>query len=155
MPQLQLPIFPHGTTEINLHLAFMREGETVTYFYGHLPIFSHAVDDIRTFRMIISQIYVSGTATQSELSRVFGVTGISIKRGVKTYREKGVAGFYGDRKRRGSAVLTASVLEKAQSLLDEGVEMSEVAEELDIKKDTLRKAVAAGRLHKALKKKNQ
>jgi len=155
MPQLQLPIFPHGTTEINVHLAFMREGETVTYFYGHLPIFSHEVDDIQTFRMIISQIYVSGTATQSELSRVFGVTGISIKRSVKTYREKGVAGFYADRKRRGSAVLTASIVERAQGLLDEGLETREVAEKLDIKKDTLRKAIAAGRLHKALKKTTQ
>jgi|SRR5208283_877161 len=152
MPQIQLPFFPDGVTEVNTHLAFIREGDTVTYVYGHLPIFSHHVDDIQTFRMITSQIYINGNAKQSELSRAFGITAISLKRSIKVYRKKGVAGFYKERQRRGAAVLTGPVLEKAQRLLDEGREILEVADELGLKKDTVRKAVGAGRLHKALKK---
>ena len=31
MPQLQLPFFPYGATEINVNLAILREGDTVTY----------------------------------------------------------------------------------------------------------------------------
>ena len=31
MPQIQLPFFPHGATEINVNLAILREGDTVTY----------------------------------------------------------------------------------------------------------------------------
>lgn len=152
MPQMQLPIFPHGSTEINLHLAFCREEDQVTYLYGHLPIFTHHVKDIPSFRLIISQIYINGSAKQSEICRAFGVTSATVKRSVKLYREKGSAGFYKKRNGRGTAVLTAPVLEQAQHLFDEGIDISEAAEKLDIKKDTLRKAVDSGRLH-AVKKK--
>ena len=61
MPQRQLPFFPQGATEINVNLAILREGDSVTYIYGHLPIFTHDVRDTRTFRMIISQLYLNGS----------------------------------------------------------------------------------------------
>ncbi len=154
MPQMQLPFFPEGATEININLAFIREENQVTYIYGHLPIFRHEVNDIQTFRLIISQLYLNGNAKQSEICRAFGVTSISVKRAVKLYREKGASGFYEEPRRRGSVVLTPPVLEKAQQLLDEGLELADMGKKLDIKTDTLRKAVKAGRLHKITKKKS-
>ena len=84
MPQLQLPFFPHGATEINVNLAILREGDSVTYIYGHLPIFTHDVRDTRTFRMIISQLYLNGSVRQSEICQTFGVKPIFVKRSVKT-----------------------------------------------------------------------
>ncbi len=93
MPQMQLPFFPEGATEINSHLAIIREGEQVSYIYGHLPIFRHNVQDNSAFRMIISQLYINGSVKQSEICRTFGVTQISVKRSVKLYREKGAAGI--------------------------------------------------------------
>ena len=72
---------------------------------------------------------------------------------MKLYREQGPRGFYAQRKTRGAAVLTPAVLEQAQQLLDEGLEPPEVADRLAIKRDTLSKAVRAGRLHKHAKKK--
>jgi transposase-like protein len=154
MPQLQLPIFPEGTTLINANLGFIREDNRITYIYGNLPIFTHDVDDHRTFRMITSQLYVNGSAKQSEICRAFGVSPISVKRSVKLYREKGMAGFFEEPKRRGAAVLTPPVVEKAQELLDTGHEIAAVAKELGLKRDTLRKAVKAGKLHKPVKKKD-
>ena len=59
MPQLQLPIFPEGSTHINQNLGFVKKDKTVTYIYGSLPVFSHDVDDMQTFRMFTSQLYVS------------------------------------------------------------------------------------------------
>ena len=152
MPQLQLPLFPHGATEISKHLATIREGETITYLYGHLPIFTHHKDDVKTFRMITSQIYVNGCATQSELCRAFGITPISIKRSVKLYRREGTAGFYKERNTRGASVLTQEVLSKAQEILNDGQGISEAATKLGIKKDTMRKAVKSGRLQEVKKK---
>ena len=90
---------------------------------------------------------VSGHATQAQIARAFGVAKISIKRAVKLYREQGPKGFYAPRNTRGAAVLTASVLEQAQRLFDEGLHTPEVADRLGIKRDTLSKAVRAGRLH--------
>ncbi len=67
MAQLQLPIFPEGMTQINTNLGFVKKEGTVTYIYGSLPVFSHDVDDMRTFRMFTSQIYVNGSASQAEI----------------------------------------------------------------------------------------
>jgi hypothetical protein len=93
-PQLQLPIFPDRVTHITNQLALMRQDGQVTYFNGHMPVFSHAETDIATFRMITSQFCVAGHVKQSDIIRAFGVTSISVKRSVKIYHEKGPKGFY-------------------------------------------------------------
>ena len=152
MPQMQLPIFPDGVEHINAQLAYEKGNGQVTYFNGCMPVFIHDEKDVATFRMITAQFCINGNATQAEISRAFGVTLISVKRAVKRYRQKGVAGFYEEPKRRGPAVLTTPVLKQAQDLLDEGLETSEVAAQLAVKRDTLAKAIGAGRLHKPKKK---
>ena len=147
MPQIQFPFFPEGVTHITALLAFARRDGRVTYFNGNMPVFFHDETDLASFRMITAQFVVNGHATQAEIARAFGVAKISIKRAVKLYREQGPKGFYAPRNTRGAAVLTPSVLEQAQQLFDEGLHTPEVADRLGIKRDTLSKAVRAGRLH--------
>lgn len=152
MPQLQLPIFPEGMTLINGNLGFVKKDHSITYVYGSLPVFSHDVDDIRSFRMITSQLYINGSASQAEICRAFGVSKISVMRSVKVYREKGIAGFFAEPNRRGAAVLTPSIINDIQDLLDTGRSIPEIAKELTLNADTLHKAVRAGKLHKPQKK---
>ena len=152
MPQMQLPIFPEGVTPITAELAFKRERGRVTYFNGLMPVFVHDDTDIRTFRMITSQFCVNGNTKQSEIARAFGITLINVKRAVKLYRQEGPKGFYAPRRARGPAVLTPAVLEQVQQKLDEGLGVADIADELDIKRNTLAKAVRAGRLHVSKKK---
>lgn len=152
MAQLQLPIFPEGSTSINQNIAFVKQDNTITYIYGSLPVFSHDVDDMKTFRMFTSQLYVNGSASQAEICRAFGVSKISVKRSVKLYREKGMAGFFEKPNRRGPAVLTPDVLATVQEMLDDECNIPDIARELDLKADTLRKAVKAGKLHQPQKK---
>lgn len=149
----QLPLFPEGVTNITSSLAFKKENGTITYFNFHMPIFSHGEKELKTFRMITSQFCVNGNATQAEIYRAFGVTPISVKRYVKLYRTKGVQGFYEPRNTRGAAVLTPDVLQEVQNLLDLGDAIPDIAEKLQLKPNTLSKAVRAGRLHLPLKKK--
>lgn len=153
MPQLHLPLFPDGVTHITADLAVEKKDGRVTYFNGFMPVFTHDEKDIRTFRMITSQFCCIGYVREVDIVRAFGVPAISVKRAVKLYREKGVAGFYAKRPSRGPAVLTPAVVEKAQELLDEGMAVGDVAVALDLKKDTLQKAVRAGRLRARGKKK--
>jgi len=54
MPQLQLPIFPAGVTEINDRIAVQKEGGRVCYIHGHLPVFQHEEQDVQSFRMFTS-----------------------------------------------------------------------------------------------------
>ena len=154
MAQIQLPFFPDGVTHITALLAFSKQGGRVTYFNGNMPVFVHDEHDIDSFRMITAQFCVNGNTKQAEIARAFGIPKISVKRAVKRYREAGPKGFYTKRKGRGPAVLTPAVLEQAQQLLNAGHETPEVADQLGIKRDTLSKAVRAGRLHKPSKKKH-
>ena len=152
MPQMVLPIFPEGCTHITPALTFARKDGRVTYFHGLMPVFTHDENDIRSFRMITSQFCVNGNAKQVEIIKAFGVPACSVKRAVKLYQEKGPSGFFMPRRPRGPAVLTLPVLAEAQEKLDEGLSPSEVADQLGLKRDTLRKAIGAGRLHRPKKK---
>jgi len=152
MAQLQLPLFPVGTTEVTQDLAFEKREGQVTYFYGSLPVFSHAENDLASFKMITAQFYLNGYVKQMDIVRAFGVTPISVKRAVKRFQEEGPQGFYTEKNTRGATILTPDVLKQAQQLLDNGLESYEVADQLSIKRDTLSKAVRAKRLHKTGKK---
>lgn len=150
MPQMVLPFFPKDVTLINNSLAFCCNDEDVYYFYqGPNPVFFHAKDDRQTFRMILSQFYITGKATQSELCRAFGLPRITLKRSVKLYREKGPAGFYEPVVRtRGSPVLTEAIIKNIETSLEAGKDLKEISEELDLKYDTLYRAFKNGKIKK-------
>ena len=86
--------FQSGVTHITSELAFEKKDGCITYFNGHVPVFTHGEKDVAAFRMITSQFCESGYAKQSDIIRAFGVTSISVKRSVKLYREKGTGDLY-------------------------------------------------------------
>jgi transposase-like protein len=145
MPQLQLPFFPAGVTEITPLLAFGVDEGRVTYFHHTRPVLVHAQADVASFRLITAPFCVNGNAQQSEIARAFGIPKVPVKRAVKGYREVGPKGVYQPRQTRGAAVLSSAVLAAARQLLDAGLATSAVADRLGIKRDTLAKAVRAGR----------
>src|SRR5216684_4950909 len=153
MPQLQLPIFPAGVTEINSRIAVQKEAGRVFYLHGHLPVFQHEEQDVRSFRMFTSQMIAGGTVKPKEIVQTFGVPMITVKRYMRLYRDHGAKGFYEVKLRHSSAsVLKGEVLEQAQRLLDEGRSVPEVAEDLNVLANTLHKAIRAGRLRGGQKK---
>jgi transposase len=145
MPQVQLPIFPAGSVEINRALACRVEGDQVVYFNGHLPVFTHAKKDLASFRHFSSQL-VQGSATQGDVAKAFGVPLVAIKRATKLYRERGPAGFYVSARRREGSKLNAEKLEQARALLVQGYPLPIVSAQSGVLSDTLRKAISAGRL---------
>jgi hypothetical protein len=148
MPQILLPIFPSGVTHITPELAFKNEDGVVTYFNATMPVFQHAEGDLQSFKMIISQFYAMGVVKQADLVRAFGVNSLLVKRAVKLYREQGTQGFFAPRKFRGPGVLTEEVCVQAQELLDQGQTPGDIAQRLNLKSDTIRKAILHGRLHR-------
>jgi len=40
---------------------------------GHLPVFTHGVEDLASFRLFTSQLIINGTATQGQINQAFGV----------------------------------------------------------------------------------
>jgi transposase len=150
MPQMQLPIFPVGFTEINSRVAVEAKDGRVCYVYGHQPVFQHEESDVRSFRMFTSQMIETGSVKPKEIVETFGVPMVTVKRYVKVYRQYGAKGFYETKTRHSSASkLKENTLERAQQLLDEGRSVPEVAEEIDVLANTIHKAIRAGRLRQA------
>ena len=83
MPQIQLPIYPVSSTTITSELAFEQRDGQVYYFNGHLPVFTHSVDDIASFRFFTRQLIANGSASQSQISKASGVPLITVKRASK------------------------------------------------------------------------
>ena len=152
MPQTLLPIFTEGSTPINELLSFEKRDGTVWYFHACLPIFSHEETDYKSFNMFTSQLVDLGQCKQMDIVRAFGVSPISVKRHVKRYREGGPGAFFGVHKAKRPTVWTPDVLNRAQELLNQGKSRKEVVELLEIKPDTLYRAIHSGRLAEGKKK---
>jgi len=152
MPQVQLPIFPAGTTPITPELAVACRDGQVVYFNGHLPVFTHAEADVAAFRFFTTQLIVNGTATQSQIVKAFGVPLTTVKRYVRKYREGGAPAFFAPAAPRRGHRLTPERLAQAQALLDQGLSVAEVGRQLEVLPTTLHKAIGHGRL-RGIKKK--
>ena len=94
MPQLQLPFFPAGSIQINIHWTVEKKAGHVTYFNGLMPVFIPAANGLATLRMMTHQCCVNGNAKLVEISRTFGVSIGTVKRFPRRYREPGPKGFY-------------------------------------------------------------
>ena len=146
MPQALLPLIPDGATQVNDRISVVQQQGQWTYFCGIHPVFEHGEEDRASFRMFSAQLVCQGSCRQSEIIQTFGVSKNSVKRSVKKYRDEGIESFFRPRRPRSSNVLTPQVVAWAQELLYRGGSPSEVADELEIKRDTLRKAINQGRI---------
>lgn len=143
-----LPIFPTESTLLSATIAVQKKDGVVWYFTGMMPIFSHPVEDLASFRMFTSQMYVNGNCSQQDIVRLFGVSAIGVKRAVVKYRAGGSAAFFKSKKAspKQARVFTSDVLEQAQAQLNKGQSKADVAETLGIKPDTFDQAIRDGRL---------
>jgi hypothetical protein len=152
MPQSILPLIPHGATNISEIVSVYREQDHWFYYVGLQPVFSHKTDDQILFKIITSQLIDSGACRQVDIINAFGVSKSKVTRSLRKLREQGVEAFFEPRKKRcGGKILTPEVLEKAQSLLDQGYPRYQISKELGVKEDTLRKAINDGRLQEQKK----
>ena len=152
MPQVQLPVFPHGSSPITSELGFQRKDNQVVYFNGHLPVFTHEVGDLASFRLFTTQLIVNGTVSQGQIARAFAVPLRTVKRCVKRYRQRGASAFFQPAPKRPGQRLTPERLTQVQGLLDEGQSVPQISAAVGVLATTLHKAIDDGRL-KQLKKK--
>ena len=154
MPHVQLPLFPAGTTHLNESLAVECRDGQVIYFNGHLPVFTHAQDDLAAFRLFTSQLVVNGSASQGDIRRAFGVPKIAVQRAVDRYRAGGAGAFFVPAKPRLGRKLTPAVLAQVQVGLDQGQSVPQISRGTGVLANTIHKAIRAGRLRHPAKKKS-
>lgn len=106
----------------------------------------------RLFRLVTAQLIDSGCCRACEIINTFGVSKSSVDRALRAYRQEGIDAFAGSshRRSRGKSdagrVLTAERLQQAQQGLDSAMSKAAVADELGVRRDTIRRAVWDGRL---------
>jgi len=145
MPQLHLPMFPTGVTHITSELAFEKKDGCITYFNGHMPVFTHGEKDLATFRMITSQ-FLRKRLCQAKRYHPGFWRDIhqreAIGEAVSGEGNEGILCTAGDT-RCGGAGLKAW-WRRLRSFWREGASEAEVAKKLELKLNTLRKAIAGG-----------
>ena len=97
--QILLPLFPAEATMVNSLIGVQKKDKTVYYFNGSMPIFKHDQSDIDSFRFITSQLIINGVCKQKEIVSCFGVSGISVKRWVKRYKQSKELGDFVSKKK--------------------------------------------------------
>ena len=97
--QLHLPIFPAESQMLGERLAVVERDGVVWYFHYDMPVFSHAADDLASFRMFTSSLCDKGQCKLVDVERAFSVTAISVKRALKQYRAHGAKSFFVSRRK--------------------------------------------------------
>src|SRR5580704_15444595 len=152
MPLLQRPIFPSESKCIADGYSVECRDKQVVYFSSLMPIFQHAEDDLRSFRMFTSLLIVMDAVRQVDIVNVFGVPLPTVKRYLKLLRDYGQEAFFTGPKPRSAPVLTDGTRQVIERLMEEGKSVPEVAEATGVKANTLHKAIRAGRLPRVKKK---
>ncbi len=151
-----LPLIPHGATIISNLLSVVNKDDTWTYFHGGLPVFSHEANNKNTFRFITSSFISQGICRNVDIKNTFKVTKSSVIRNCNKFKNEGADGFFNKKKKSGKGtVLTPPKIEEAEELLEQGFMTSEVAKKIDVKYETLSKAILQGRVKKNYKNKQR
>jgi transposase len=146
MPIYNPPIFPSGSNAINAQLSFDNKDGYITYFNFCTPIHRHPIDDTKTFRLLICSFCSLGSCRPCEIVKAFGINERTLMRDLELYRTEGSAGFFKTVKRGGPRVITESVKPEIEKLLSQGNSLKDVAAELNIGYEALRKAVQRGKI---------
>jgi len=89
-----LPIFPSKPSDLSSSITVYTDENHVYYHCGLAMLFTHAILDLPSFRLISSQLYLSGHCKQAQIARFFHVTKESVKRSVKKLSSKGAASLF-------------------------------------------------------------
>ncbi len=73
MSQMLLPIFTSDVTLINQFAGLSKRGRRVYSFNGQMPISVHDEGDLNSFKIFMSQLFVTGNTAQSEINKVFWI----------------------------------------------------------------------------------
>ena len=149
MHQTFFPVFPSDTKMINSDIGIKTVGEMILYFNGGMPEYQHRIDDYKSFRYFTSMMIDFKNVNHEDIISTFEVSKESVNRWLRIYREEGGSGFFHEKKsnKRGTR-LTDEVLVKVQELLNVGKTPKEIGEAMDIKRDTIQKAISSHRLTK-------
>jgi len=140
-----LPLVPRDAIEVSGSLAIRIDAERVEFFNAGGPIGSYRADDRTGILLAAINAIHQGMASQAAMARALSIHRTTLHRAMQNYDANGVAGVVA--KRTGPKrphTFTPDVLERAQSLLEEGLTTKDAAAELGVSERGLRSAISRG-----------
>lgn len=135
-----LPGFPDGTVKIGGSVSVLKKDGRVTYFIGSDNYFSHAEEDEKSRRFVLTSLIDNEHVRVRDLEESMQIPHRTLMNWMKQYRSKGPASFYRPAPTSRSRVMTDDKRLECARLMAEGYPMAEVARRVNVQETTLRKA---------------
>ena len=148
--QLNLPIFPSGSTLVSPCLGVYCKDKIVCWIVNSMPVYQHREDDHRSFRFAVSNFIRQNLCRKVDVMKAFHVSESFVQRACKKLETEGEAGFF-QKKNSGKDSNHAIVerdRDRIQDLLDKGRSVNSIAEELGFAESTIRSKIKQGYLKK-------
>lgn len=147
--QLKLPIYPSGTKLISPCVGVYQQDDLVQYIANGLPIYSHDVDDYKSFRFITSNLIHEGLCQKVDIERGFQVSSDSVARWYKKFEQHGQAGFFSPQARKGTPYkIIGKTRDRIQKKLNKGQSVNSIAKEESLRESAIRYQIKQGYLKK-------
>jgi len=138
---------PPDAEIINDYIAVTCDDERVTFFDASGPIYTFRVDDEAARRFAAAMLTDLGLATPTEIGKAIGRHRSQVHEYRNRYRKGGVEALETKRPGpRSASKLKGEVLARAQKLLNREKSNREVARQVGVSEQTIRKGLKGGRL---------
>ncbi len=139
---------PLEKTNLGKFLYIKLIEDEIFYFVKNEIIFSHQISDINVFKQFICQIYLVGLVKQTDLSKLFEIKSITVKRWIRKYKETSTKIFLNNKRHGHSYKLTQKVLARIQNSIHQGLSLYKIAKNENISVSSIKKAIKSGKLYK-------
>lgn len=151
MIQKFLPLLPEGAEPVNKNLAIFRDEGDIIFFNGYCPMLKCSDSDPYDMRLAQGVLCATHIVKPAQLAKALGVNRSTVCRNKAIYEKGGPLALMTDKANRSAYKLDRQKLQKAQSLLDKGINQNKIAAQVGVSEGCIRYALRKG----ALVKKNR
>ena len=146
-----LPLLPEGAEPVNKNLAIFRDEGEIIFFNGYCPMLKCSDSDPYDMRLAQGVLCATHIVKPAQLAKALGVNRSTVCRNKAIYEKGGPLALVTDKANRSAYKLDRQKLQKAQSLLDKGINQNKIAAQVGVSEGCIRYALRKG----ALVKKNR
>ena len=150
-----LPLLPEGAEPVNKNLAIFRDEGEIIFFNGYCPMLKCSDSDPYDMRLAQGVLCATHIVKPAQLAKALGVNRSTVCRNKAIYEKGGPLALVTDKANRSAYKLDRQKLQKAQSLLDKGINQNKIAAQVGVSEGCIRYALRKGALVKKNRKKER
>ena len=146
---------PEGAEPVNKNLAIFRDEGEIIFFNGYCPMLKCSDSDPYDMRLAQGVLCATHIVKPAQLAKALGVNRSTVCRNKAIYEKGGPLALMTDKANRSAYKLDRQKLQKAQSLLDRGINQNKIAAQVGVSEGCIRYALRKGALVKKNKTKER